>query len=214
MAVEKIDLKPKFWDRIFAPSSCLAIITTIDDAGNVNAAAYGTCTRVKHYPVYLAFTAEASNDTVNNLGSVPEFVVNLPRFEENDLARVLTVGLPFDRGVNELTKANLTELKSKLVRPPRVADCPRHFECEVAWTKEWDDRVMIVGKVVAASVDGDCVDDENYVVWDRVRSAHFCGAPYSNMFVAAYETMTVDPSYDGPEREAYEALQTKVLGET
>ena len=48
MPAQKLDLAPKHWDRLFAPSSCLAMITTVDAEGRVNAASYGTCTRVKH----------------------------------------------------------------------------------------------------------------------------------------------------------------------
>jgi len=210
---QKLDLEPKYWDRIFAPSSCLAVITTCDENGTPNAASYGTCTRVKHDPVYIAFAAEAWNDTMANLRSVPQFVVNLPRFDQGILSKVLTVGMPFARGVNELEKAGLTGIDAKLVRPLRVADCPRHFECEVEWTKEWDGRVMVCGKVVAVSVDADCVDADNYVVWDRVKSAHFCGAPYGNRFVAAYEDMAAEPNYDGPEREAYDEMARRALGE-
>jgi flavin reductase (DIM6/NTAB) family NADH-FMN oxidoreductase RutF len=54
--VTKIDVKPEWWDNIFAPSSCLVLITTVDAAGRVNAAAFGTCTRVCHEPMYIAFT--------------------------------------------------------------------------------------------------------------------------------------------------------------
>ena len=30
MAVKKIDVKKERWDKIFAPSSCLVVITTVD----------------------------------------------------------------------------------------------------------------------------------------------------------------------------------------
>ena len=30
---DKIDVKPEWWDNIFAPSSCLTLITTVDQAG-------------------------------------------------------------------------------------------------------------------------------------------------------------------------------------
>src|SRR5580700_4354102 len=56
-ALRKLNQPPKYWDRLFAPSSCLAMITTVDAQGRVNAASYGTCTRVHHEPVYIAFTA-------------------------------------------------------------------------------------------------------------------------------------------------------------
>ena len=35
---EKVDVRPEWWDNIFAPSSCLVLITTIDKNGAVNAA--------------------------------------------------------------------------------------------------------------------------------------------------------------------------------
>ncbi len=196
---EKLDQPAKFWDRLFAPSSCLAMITTVDPEGHVNAASYGTCTRVKHEPVYIAFTANVGSDTANNVVSTAEFVVNLPRFDVAGLEAVRVVGLPFAPGVNELEKAGLIALPSRRVKPPRIADCPRNFECKVEWTKEWAGRLMIVGEVVAASVDADCVDADGYLIWDRVRPAHYCGAPYGGRFVAAYETMAVGIPYQGPE---------------
>jgi flavin reductase (DIM6/NTAB) family NADH-FMN oxidoreductase RutF len=195
----KLDQPPKCWDRLFAPSSCLAMITSVDRHGRANAASYGTCTRVKHEPVYIAFTANAGSDTANNVTATGEFVVNLPRFDKPSLQAVRVVGLPFAPGVSEIEKAGLTALPSRSVKPPRIAECPRHFECKVDWTKEWAERLMVVGEVVAASVDADCVDAQGYVMWERVRSAHYCGAPYGGRFVAAYESMAVDIPYEGPE---------------
>ena len=52
----KVDVSPELWDNIFAPSSCLVLITTVSRDDRVNAAAFGTCTRVCHDPVYIAFT--------------------------------------------------------------------------------------------------------------------------------------------------------------
>jgi flavin reductase (DIM6/NTAB) family NADH-FMN oxidoreductase RutF len=200
----------RYWDRLFAPSSCLAVITTVDAAGRVNAASYGTCTRVNHNPVYIAFTCRPERDTARNLEEVDEFVVNLPRFDRESLEKVRVIGLPFARGVSELEKAELTALASETVRPPRIVECPRHFECKVEWTKDWMGRRMVVGKVTAASVDQDCVDENGFVIWDRVKSAHFCGAPYHNMFVAAYETMSVGVPYEGPEVEAFEESERQL----
>jgi len=54
---------------------------------------------------------------------------------------------------------------------------------------------MVVGKVVAASVDEGCVDENGYIVWEKLKPAHYCGHEYKNGFVAAYETMDVDMIY-------------------
>src|SRR5450631_1421366 len=108
MTATKLDHPRKWWDRLFAPSSCLAVITTVDRGGRINAASYGTCTRVHHEPVYISFTANVGSHNASNVKETGEFVVNLPRFDRRDLEAVRVVGLPFGRGVNELDKAGLS----------------------------------------------------------------------------------------------------------
>jgi flavin reductase (DIM6/NTAB) family NADH-FMN oxidoreductase RutF len=201
----KVSLPEKYFDRLFAPSSCLAIITTTDQQGRANAAAFGTCTRVNHNPVYIAFTTTIGNDTTDNLLATGEFVVNLPAFDRSMLEKVMVVGLPFAKGDNEITRANLTSMPSETMRPPRILECPRHFECRVEWTKRWAaKRLMVCGLVTAASADADCVGAKGYIEWDKARPAHYCGAPYGNMFVKAYETIEVDVAYRGAEYDKFE----------
>ena len=188
----------KYWDRLFAPGGHCGIVTTVDTEGRVNAAslppAYASCTIRCRSP-----SPPTRPGTPSEPARYREFVVNLPSFERELLEKVRMVGLPFDRGVNELEKAGLTALPSTIVKPPRIAECLRHFECEVVWTKEWIKRLMVVGNVVAASTYSDCVDAKGYLVWERVKPVAFCGAPYVNMFAAAHETMAVGMPYDGPE---------------
>jgi flavin reductase (DIM6/NTAB) family NADH-FMN oxidoreductase RutF len=181
----------KYWDRLFAPGGHCGIVTTVDTEGRVNAASFATCVRIVHNPVQIAFTTSLTGHTSENLLATGAFVVNLPSFERDILEKVRIVGLPFARGVDELEKAGLTALPSTKVKPPRIAECLRHFECEVVWTKEWLKRMMVVGNVVAASTYSDCVDPKGYIVWDRVKPVAFAGAPYVNMFVAAHEVMEV-----------------------
>lgn len=212
--VTKLDQPEEYWDRLFAPSSALAMITTVDADGRVNAASYGTCTRVSHKPVYIAFTTTIGKDTARNIVATGEFTVNLPRFERSILEKVRIVGLPFAAGVNELERAGLTSIPGTVVRAPRIVECPRHFECKVDWTREFaDNRMMVCGRLVAASVDSDCVDAEGWLLWDRAKPAHYCGGPYGGGFVAAYETMSVDLPYDGPEVASAAVGHRKLYGD-
>lgn len=213
MTPAKLDQPRKWWDRLFAPSSSLAMITTVDGDGHINAASYGTCTRVHHEPVYIAFTANADSHTARNVIQTREFVINLPSFDKDILEAVRVVGLPFASGVDELGKAGLTALPSRILKPPRILECHRHFECRLEWTKEWSGRLMVVGEVVAASVDADCVDAEGKIIWDRSRPVHYCGAPYGGMFVAAYKTMEVAVPYEGPEVAAFLAREQAMVKE-
>ena len=197
-STKKIDVPGEHWDRLYAPSSCLVMITTVDKEGRINAASYGTCVRVCHDPVYIAFTTGATKDTYNNVLATEEFVVNVPSFEREILEKVRVVGLEFPPGVNELDKAGLTSLPSTIVRPPRIAECRSHFECRVEWTKQWLHRLMVVGKVVAASVDEGCVDAQGYLVWEKLKPAHYCGHEYKTKFVGAYQPMHIDMIYNEP----------------
>jgi flavin reductase (DIM6/NTAB) family NADH-FMN oxidoreductase RutF len=174
------------------------MITTVDNEGRINAASFGTCVRVCHDPVYIAFTVGATKDTYENVLATQEFVVNVPPFEREILEKVRVVGLEFPPHVNELEKAGLTAIPSRVVKPPRIMECRSHFECTVEWTKQWLNRLMVVGKVVAVSVDEGCIDENGYVVWDKLKPAHYCGHEYKTKFVAAYQTMQVDMVYKDP----------------
>ena len=70
---------------------------------------------------------------------------------------------------------------------------------------------MVCGLVVAASADADCIDAKGYVDWEKARSVHYCGAPYGNMFVKAYETISVDVAYRGTEYEKFEEFRRSLF---
>src|SRR5262244_2362796 len=163
--VKKVDVPAEHYDRLFIPVACVVSITTVDTVGRINAASFATCVRVHHDPTCIAFCVDSHKDTYHNVLATGEFVVNIPSFDREILEKVRVVGLPFARGVNELEKAGLTPLPSTRVKAPRIAECLRHFECEVVWTKEWLKRMMVVGNVVAASTYSDCVDPKGYIVW-------------------------------------------------
>jgi flavin reductase (DIM6/NTAB) family NADH-FMN oxidoreductase RutF len=200
--VTKIDVKPEWWDNIFAPSSCLVVITTVDKQGRVNAASFGTCTRVCHDPVHIAFTCGLGKDTANNVLATNEFVVNVVPFEQDILDKILVCGLPFRPGINELEKAGLTGIPAKVINPPRIQECSSHFECKVAWTQPWLNRLMICGKVEAVSVNEDCMDEKGFLIWSRAKPAHYCGHRYKGSFVPVYDAPTAAHwHYDGNDEE-------------
>jgi flavin reductase (DIM6/NTAB) family NADH-FMN oxidoreductase RutF len=152
--------------------------------------------------MYISFTCAAGKDTTNNVLATGQFVINIVPFERDVLDRVLVCGLPFKPGVSELEKAGLTALAAKVVRPPRIAECRSHFECSVEWTHPWLHRVMICGKVEAVSIDADCLDAKGFIVWDRVKPAHYCGSRYRDRFVPVYDRPTrAVANYDGSDEE-------------
>lgn len=200
MTGPKREVPAKHWDAMFAPSSCAAIITTVDGAGNVNAATFGTCTRIMHEPVHVLFatTADPKSDTFANVEATGEFVVNPLSMDDRLLEQARIAALPFPGGVNELERASLTSVPATKVTPPRVGECRSHFECEVVWVKRHLTRAVVCGLVVAVAVDEDCYDPRGVLRLDRLRPVHYAGAPYGGNFVAAYEPRWADRPYSGP----------------
>ena len=131
-----------------------------------------------------------------------EFTVNVVPFEQAMLDKTLLCALPFRHGENELDKAGLTAIPARTLRPPRIAQCRSHFECKVAWTQQWVNRLMVCGKVEAVSIDADCITPQGFIVWDKVKPAHYCGMRYRDRFVPAYDKPTRGVwSYDGRDEE-------------
>ncbi len=134
----------------------VVLITTVNREGTVNAAVktnFMTISSMRRY----AFNCPPEHHTHQNIMETGEFVINVPT--EDIIGRVLKVAIltekPCPAGLNELEMAGLTSIPSEKVRPPRVKECSAHYECLLDWQKEG----IIVGKVVAFSVDKSLLDE-------------------------------------------------------
>ena len=132
------DLKPSEWHPFMVGAVAprpVAFASTIDAEGRVNLSPYSFFNAFSSNPPILVFSPanrvrdNSQKHTLENVRQVPEVVINICDFalvEQMSLAST-----EYERGVNEFTKAGLTELASELVRPPRVAEAPAAFECVV-----------------------------------------------------------------------------------
>lgn len=195
MSVEKVDVRPENWDCIIAPTSLLAIITTVDKDGNVNAASYGSTVRVCHDPVQLSFTCTQGSDTHANILETGEFTINFVPFEREMLEKVLQIGLPWKRGINELEMVGLTTVAGTKVAPPRIKECYAHFEMKVDWSHSWIHRMTVTGMTQAVSANANVIDENQMIIWDEAKPAHFAGGRYQDHFVPANQPMKVEWDY-------------------
>lgn len=132
------DLTPAQWHPFLVGAVAprpVAFVSTIDAEGRVNLSPYSFFNAFSSNPPILVFSPanrvrdNSQKHTLQNVREVPEVVVNICDFamvEQMSLAST-----EYAKGVNEFTKAGLTELVSELVRPPRVAEAPAAFECVV-----------------------------------------------------------------------------------
>src|SRR5262249_44894760 len=106
--------------------------------------------------------------------------------------------------VDELEVAGLTGIPSKVVRAPRIGECRSHFECHLEWTKQWfETRLTIVGRVVAASVDRDCIDEKGFVIHEKLMPTQYAGQAYNGRYLAISQAMDVPWSWKGPDPKTY-----------
>ena len=132
------DLTPAQWHPFLVGAVAprpIAFASTIDAEGRVNLSPYSFFNAFSSNPPILVFSPanrvrdNSQKHTLQNVREVPEVVINICDFalvEQMSLAST-----EYGKGVNEFTKAGLTELASEMVRPPRVAEAPAAFECVV-----------------------------------------------------------------------------------
>ena len=138
-------------------SEPVIVITTVDKKGNVNGAAFGSYVRVA--PLIMVAIAPGHH-TYHNIKETGEFVVNLPGRDQID--SVMVFGKSYPKGVNEIQEAGLTELKSTIVKPPRVAEYKAHIECKFRWEKEVGSHIIVAGEMLAGSCDEGLLDEQGY----------------------------------------------------
>jgi flavin reductase (DIM6/NTAB) family NADH-FMN oxidoreductase RutF len=146
--------------------------------GTINLAPFSFFNALASDPpmVMIAFTGYhphgGEKDTLHNIKTVGEFVVNMVPLELKD-AMNLTSG-PHAHEVNELELAGLTAEASQLVKPPRVREAPIHLECEffqeivLPCTLENSINSTIIGKVLGVHIRDEVLKD-GLIDLDRIK---------------------------------------------
>lgn len=109
----------------------IAIVTTVDDQGRVNAAPFGLvfpfCSSPDNPQMLLC--SNSIWHTSQNIESTKEFVINYAPYSL--IEKVALTGLMYSTEVNEIDKAGLTAIPAHRVKPPRIEECFQHVECRL-----------------------------------------------------------------------------------
>jgi flavin reductase (DIM6/NTAB) family NADH-FMN oxidoreductase RutF len=154
----KKEIKPDFmWhlnDAILTFQ--IAIVTTVNEKGQVNAAPFGLtfpfCSSPEKPQMLLC--SNSVWHTSQNIEATGEFVINYASYSLKE--KVVHTGLMFSEGVNELEKAGLTALPALTVKPPRIEECFQHIECrlnQIIRPSEYQNN--FVGDVLSISANED-----------------------------------------------------------
>lgn len=128
----------------------VTFVSTISADGIRNIAPW-SCIMPVLRPLDLICLASAkSRDTLTNIRSARQFVVNLAGVDMMD--KVMPTAIRSSPEVDEFVVAGLDEKPSVLVKPPGIAGCYGWMECELEEEFEGKSHVLIVGKVMRLEV--------------------------------------------------------------
>lgn len=128
----------------------IAWVSTTSSSGVDNLAPHSFFTFASEVPPILQFTSIGRNDSLANAVETGEFVVCLA-----DLANVSVVNAsatPFPRDEDEFEALGIEKEPSAVVKPPRVANSPVAIECVTETTLEFEDSVVVFGRVVHLAI--------------------------------------------------------------
>ncbi|HEY3788973.1 MAG TPA: flavin reductase family protein [Urbifossiella sp.] len=112
----------------------IAWVTTLSPAGVVNLAPFSFFNAFGSNPPIVVFSPTlrrdgSKKDTLINLESLGEFVLNAATAPLAEKVNLTSKEIP--PSDSEVSLAGLTTVPSLRVKPPRIADSPVNFECEV-----------------------------------------------------------------------------------
>ena len=150
----------------------IALVTTLGVDGTVNAAPFSMFNMLGEEPpiVMISINRLADGtlkDTAVNIPREKEFVVHLA--DEAMSQQVQRCGERFASTVSELDEVGFTALPSTRIKPPRIAQAPVAFECELWETLETASRHIFIGKVLVLHARDELIDRD---AW-RVRLQHY-----------------------------------------
>ena len=112
----------------------IAWVSTVAPNGAPNLAPFSFFTGITANPMSLCFAPVndrhgRKKDTLLNVEATRQFVVNF--VDEANAERMNATSAPYPRGVSEFERCGLSAVPSDKVKPPRVAEAPAAFECEL-----------------------------------------------------------------------------------
>lgn len=149
----------------------VALVSTVDERGQVNLAPFSFFTGVGSVPPTVLFCptlrrategpAGHRKDTLHNVEQTREFVVNVVSEALAGAANATAAEVAPE--VDEFELAGLTPLASEVVKPPRVAESPAQMECrllQVIYTGHVPGAgVIVLGEVLRFHVREDLVEN-------------------------------------------------------
>ena len=185
----------------------IAFVSTLDEQGRSNLAPYSFFNAFSSNPPIVVFssnrrsTNNTTKDTLHNVRVSGECVINSVNYSM--VRQMAVASVDFPTGVSEFEKTGLTQVKSDLVKPFRVAESYSHMECKVkdiiTLGEGGGAGHLIICEVVRMHVSKHVLDDRHRIIPDkmdlmgRMGRAYYvrCNGPAIHTIVQDYNPVTI-----------------------
>jgi flavin reductase (DIM6/NTAB) family NADH-FMN oxidoreductase RutF len=135
----------------------VVLVTTLNEDGTSNVAPKSWISMMAFDPPILALGCNKKHWTARNILARKEYVVNVPGDDLVDTVWRM-VDLPHPRPIEA---TGLTAVAAANIGPPRIEECKAHLECVLDRHLAYGDEVVLLGRIVGASVDKEAVSAED-----------------------------------------------------
>lgn len=189
----------------------IALVSTIDQEGNVNLSPFSFFNLVSSNPPVVVFSVarrvrdNSIKHTLENVREVPEAVIHIcdyPMVQQISLS-----SCEYGKGVDEFVKAGFTKQPASLVRPPMVQEAKIKLECRVLEVKSLGD-LGGAGQLVFAEVlcmhvadeilndSGNMIDQRKIATIARLGADWYCTVSTANLFEVAKPNVKLGIGFD------------------
>lgn len=188
----------------------IAFVSTIDSGGNVNLSPFSFFNLVSSNPPVCVFSParrvrdNTTKHTLDNVSEIKECVINIVNYEIVQQTSLASTEYP--KGINEFTKSGLTELKSELVKPPRVKESPVQLECKVRDVISLGENPgagnLVIAEVLLIHINEDVLDEAKKIdqvkmdLVARLGGDWYCRVNPENLFKIAKPLTTLGIGVD------------------
>ena len=150
----------------------ICFASTVDAAGNHNLAPFSFFNVFSAKPPIAIFSPNLSGrtgqakDTHLNIKEVPECVINIVNYSM--VHQMSLASSPYEKGINEFTKAGFTPIASDLVKPMRVKESPVQLECKVFEVKEIGNCNLVMCEIVKIHIDESVLTEQKLIDQQKI----------------------------------------------
>lgn len=188
----------------------ICFVSTIDKEGRVNLSPFSFFNMFSTNPPICIFSParrvrdNTTKHSLENVLEVPECVINIVNYDMVQQTSLASVEYP--KGVNEFVKAGFTELKSDLVKPPRVAESPVQLECLVKEVISLGNEAgagnLVLAEIKLIHIQEDILDENGKIDQEkidlvaRLGGDWYCRVTANNLFQVEKPVRTIGIGVD------------------